>query len=235
MRLMSQPSKTATMVRVSHYALLSGLCQFIPVPFLDDAIDLQLRRRMVAGIVKDRREYDVDKLKRLWRGPSRSVAGRAWSIGKGLLLKPVKKLLRTVFFVVTIRRAFIETAEMLLMGHTLDRLMNQDWLQAEENDAELERQSIAIADAVEAAVEAPERRGLMQLIRATVRRSRPDFDDTADETKDAVQTPEDGLSEAGRRRLDEASDDLGRRLAKDESDVFGQLDRYIDQKLNNAI
>ena len=223
------------MLRISHYALLSGLCQFIPVPFADDAADRQVRKRLVGNLLVQRgRSFDVDRVKPLYAGPSKGIVGSTFSIAKGLILKPVKKLLRTVFFVVTIRRAILETANALLLGHTLDRLMADGWFADDASQDELRSQASRVERAVAAATASPERRGLTTLIRATARRYWPgrQADEVVPGTDGRAVDPEAALSDAGRERLGKAAKDLDGQLDSGEGQsALSQLDAVVDRHL----
>ena len=117
------------MLRVSHYALLSGLAQFIPLPFADDIADQQMRKRMLSVLLRRRgRDFDVEEIRPLYTGLRGGLIRKAGSVTRGLLLKPIRKLFRTVFFFLTFRRALLEATGALLLGHTIDRLLANGWL-----------------------------------------------------------------------------------------------------------
>lgn len=237
------PGGADAMARISHYALLSGLCQFIPIPFADDAAELRVRRQMVKSLLRRRgRSFEVSHVEPLYRGPPRSLAGRAGSLAKGLLLKPLKKLLRTVFFVALIRRAILEAAEVLLLGHTLDRLLAEGWF-AEDAPIDRRREEAArVERAVGAAMASPERPGLVRLIRASagLLRGRKESEiDAPDVTAALPSADEEGveqsLSADQRRRLSRATTDLSQRLEKEEGrSLLVQLDAIIDNHLRRA-
>ena len=228
------------MLRISHYALLSGLCQFIPIPFADDFADKQVRRQMV-GTLLDRRErtFPPSKVAPLYEGPPKSAVGRVGSLAKGLILKPVKKLLRTVFFVATIRRALLEAAEVLLLGHTLDRKLSEGWLENDQASERRTRDAAAIERAVADVMASPERRGVVNLVKASARllrniRGEPDAVDPPD-VATALKEDEDverALSPKQRERLHAATDDLQSRLRSDEGQsTLARIDAMIDLRL----
>ncbi|MEM7809012.1 MAG: hypothetical protein AAF561_12960, partial [Planctomycetota bacterium] len=229
----SQPGGGDVLMRVSHFALLAGLCQFIPIPFADDLAGQNVRRRMV-GVLLDRRgrTYDVDDVEPLYAGPGKSLVGRAGSFAKGLVLKPMKKLLRTVFFVAIIRQAILATAEVLMLGHTIDRLLAQDWLPNDAPKETLEAEAEQIVVAVSGVMSSPERRGLVTLVRRMARvlrdrdRSDTDLPDVTDGDAEAA------LDDGQRRDLDTASAKLANRL-EDETgrSILARVDAAVDARL----
>ena len=234
------PGGADVMLRVSHYALLSGLCQFIPIPFADDYADQQVRRQMVGTILERRgRSYKASQVSPLYEGPPKFTVGRIGSLAKGLILKPVKKLLRTVFFVATIRRALLEAAEVLLLGHTLDRKLAEGWLAEDQEPRRRKEGAAAIERAVADVMASPERRGIVNLIKVSARllrniRGEPDAVDppevavTLKEDEDVEQA----LSPKQRERLRTATNDLQNRLqTKEGKSTLARLDTMIDARL----
>ncbi|MEL7239188.1 MAG: hypothetical protein AAGK78_10020 [Planctomycetota bacterium] len=87
------------MLKVAHYGLLAGLCQFIPLPFADDAAEEFVKEHMITQLLRRRdRSITAEDVPALYKGIRRSVLGRGLGFAKSILLKPIKKVLRTVFF-----------------------------------------------------------------------------------------------------------------------------------------
>ena len=234
-----------TMLRVSHYALLSGLCQFIPVPFADDLADRQVRKRMV-GVLLDRRgrvAVDAGDVKPLWAGVGGGIVSKAGGLAKSLVLKPVKKVLRTVFFVMTFRKAILEATEALLLGHTLDRLLADGWFADGTDRDRLRDDAERVSRAVDAAWGAADRRALVALVRRSAKLLKGWGDDEAEvDAPDATAADDDAekleksLSPAQRDRLDRAAGDLDERLNDDcGRSLLAQFDAAVDAALAGAV
>lgn len=235
------------MLRVSHYALLSGLCQFIPLPFADDIADQQVRKRMVAVLLRRwGRGFDVEEIRPLYTGLSGGLVRKAGSITKGLLLKPVRKLFRTVFFVLTFRRALLETTGALLLGHTLDRLLASGWLSPDLASAERKRQAEQIVEAIDGAWANADRRGLMTVVRRSARHLRgwnwdwvrdrvggtkPDRPDAGAAIRDAEEI-EASLDAQSRQKLNIAARELERSLDEERGrSLLARFDEMVDARL----
>ena len=227
------------MLRVSHYALLSGLCQFIPVPFADDLAERQVRKRLV-GVLLDRRgrvNVDAGDLKPLWAGVDNGPVAQVGGFLKGLILKPIKKALRTVFFVATFRKAILEATEALLLGHTLDRLLADGWFADDAGEA-WKDQSRRLAAALETAGGQADRKALSALVRrsATLLKGWWRKDDGTEEPNVTAATNaaalERSLSAAQRQRLDRAAGRLEQSLSdKRGQTLLAQFDAAVDAAL----
>ena len=233
------PGGGDVMLRVAHHALLSGLCQFIPVPFADDLVDRRVRKRMV-NVLLDRRgrSFDAEAVKPLYAGPPKSAVETAGSVAKGLVMRPIKKLLRTVFFVATIRRAVLEAAEVLLLGHTLDRLLADGWFAEGQEATRLEADAARVERAVDDVMASPERRNLTRLVRRAVRLLRDEGEADPPDATAAVAEPEDverTMTDAQRQRLDAASERLRGELDDAEGrSLLARLDAAIDRRLGGV-
>ena len=244
----TQPADAATnapggadvMFRVSHYALLGGLCQFIPVPFADDLAERQVRKRLV-GVLLDRRgrrQVDAGDLKPLWAGVDNGVVSRAGGFLKGLILKPIKKALRTVFFVATFRKAILEATEALLLGHTLDRLLADGWFADGGAGDALRDEADRLARAMDAAWGEADKRALAALVRRSARLlkgwwRKDDGPEEPDVTAAADAADlEQSLSPAQRERLDRAAGRLEQSLGGERGQsLLAQFDAAVDAAL----
>ncbi len=86
-------------------SLSTGALEFLPVPFLDEWLIKRQRRGMVADILEKRSiRFDAD-VPNLLVGGGRAFLVRLGSMTRGLFMKPLKKLFRTVLFWFTARSA----------------------------------------------------------------------------------------------------------------------------------
>ncbi|MEM8875794.1 MAG: hypothetical protein AAGD32_16225 [Planctomycetota bacterium] len=218
---------TDVMLRVAHYALLSGLCQFIPVPFADDFADGQVRRQMVESLLRGRgRSFDMQQVKPLWAGRDTGIIRQAGGLAKALVLTPIKKVLRTVFFWLGIRRAILEATEALALGHTIDRLLAAGWFPDDADPDQLRSAADRVVRAVEDSSSGSDWRGLKLLVRETARRFK--------NAKLPFRRSE-TLSDEERQTLDAASEDLRARLETDEAQsVLARFDAEVDRRLRGS-
>ena len=218
-----------------HHALLAAACQFIPIPFLDDAAGDRVVRRLVDKLLeRNGRGYGAEAVAPLYEGPERGIAARAGGFVKGLVMKPVRKALRTALIFITIRRALMTTARVLLLGRTIDRCLARGEL-ADDMPAGRRRERAARIDAaVRDVMASPERRGLLRLVRQSASLLRDD--------KPAPRAPvaaaadadaaEASLTPNERRRLDRAAVELESRLRSEEQrGMLASVDAAVDARL----
>ena len=230
---------------VAHHAALAGACEFIPLPFADDLAAERFRRALVDKVLsRHGRTFDATALRPLYAGPPKSLIGRAGGIVKGLIMKPVKKLLRTVLFVFTIRRAVLTSGEALLTGRTLDRLLDAGWFAEGQSKDELDDSAARVELAVRGVMASPERRGLLRLLREGVRWLRDDADAAAG-TDESPPRPsptlavDDGTADEApamdptqRAKVKRAGDRLASQLVSEEGrGVLATLDAAVDRRL----
>lgn len=221
-----------------HHALLAAVCQFIPIPFLDDLAGDRVVRRLVDKLLeRNGRTYGAQDIATLYQAPEQGIAGRVGGFFKGLIMKPVKKVLRTAVIVITLRRALMTAARVLLLGRTLDRRLARGELADDEPD-DLRRQRAAQIDAaVRDVMSSPERRGLLKLIRESASLLRDD--------EPAPQAPlaavvdadaaEASLTSKQRQRLDRAAAELEAKLQSDaQRGMLAALDAAVDARLQAA-
>ena len=222
---------------IAHKALLAGLCEFIPVPFVDDLVGDRVRKSMVAGLLERRgRRFAVSRVEPLYAGPARSGLARVAGFAKSLVLKPVKKMLRTVFFFVTIRRAVLQVAGSLLLGRSLDRRLAAGGFAEGAPAGELKAQAAALEAAVRGVMASPERRGLVRLVRRSFGALRGGGVDAppADAALEAAGgDPEAALSPGQRKRLGEASARLEAELEEESGGMLAALDAAVDARLRD--
>lgn len=93
------------MTRVHGLSLGTGASEFIPVPFLDEWVIGRQRRSMVKAILRQRGITFESRAPSLLSSKSGSLFSRLGNMTRGLLVKPFRKLFRTVFFWLTVRDA----------------------------------------------------------------------------------------------------------------------------------
>ncbi|MCC7073777.1 MAG: hypothetical protein IT383_20880 [Deltaproteobacteria bacterium] len=104
-------------------AVATGAARFIPLPFVDDWVATLSRRQLVASILKRHgRQFATSDLKQLYDDGG-SLLGLPFRVAKGLVLAPIKKLFRTVFFVFALRDVAMAAGKTVALGHTLDRAL----------------------------------------------------------------------------------------------------------------
>jgi|GEM_PF-1201095 len=217
-----------------HHALLAAVCQFIPIPFLDDMAGDRVVRRLVEKLLeRNGRGYGAEAVAPFYEGPERGVASKVGGFVKGLVMKPVKKLMRTALIVVTIRRALMTAARVVLLGRTIDRCLARGELG---DDMPVDRKRVRAAEidaAVRAVMASPERRGLTRLIResASLLRDRPGPQAPVSAARDA-DAAEASLAPDERRRLDMAAAELESKLHSEEQrGMLAAVDAAVDARL----
>ena len=125
----SQPAtpKSGTPFVVSLSAALVAACRYIPLPFIDDYIEKKVLRQMTHRILARRgMSLPEEEMELLYHEPSSGVGGFVKGTTKKLLFKPVKKLLRPLFFVFSVRGTARKMGETILLGRAIDLLAKQD-------------------------------------------------------------------------------------------------------------
>ena len=218
-----------------YHALLAAVCQFIPIPFLDDVAGDRVVRRLVDKLLeRNGRDYGAEAVAPLYEGPDRGVASKVGGFVKGLVMKPVKKALRTVLIVVTIRRALMTAARVVLLGRTIDRCLARGELADDLPEAQRRERAAQIDAAVRGVMASPERRGLLKLIRESASLLREDeptprVPPTAAADADAAEA---SLTSNERRRLERAAAELESRLQSEEQrGMLASVDAAVDARL----
>jgi len=238
----ADPTPNGVMHLVAHHAALAGACEFIPLPFADDLAAERFQRALVDKVLnRHGRELDASALRPLYAGPNKSLLGRAGGFFKGLVLKPVKKLFRTVLIVFTIRRAVLTCGEALLIGRTLDRLLGDGWFRDDQSDDALTHDATRVGVAVRGVMMSPERRGLVRLLRQGMRWMRDDSDGDADDTEasppasaadDDAETHAPPMDRRQRAKVTRAGERLRQELDSQEGrGVLAGLDAAVDRRL----
>jgi len=108
-------------------ALLAGLCALVPVPLLDDLLLQRAHRHLVASLLaRGGHATPVDAVRPIYDDGRGCLVGAClfvlWlpvKLGVALL----KKLLKTVLFVLAIRDAGLQMGQALLLGVTVERCL----------------------------------------------------------------------------------------------------------------
>ena len=112
---------------LAYSTLFVGTSQFVPLPFVDAILERRVRKSMVQTLLKRHaRSYGVGELGLLYGSGRGCVMGclvALVSFPIKLIVEPIKKLFKTVFFVLTIRDAGLVMGDCFLLGRTLDRLL----------------------------------------------------------------------------------------------------------------
>lgn len=119
---MSQPAPApADLVTAqARAALFTTVAVFLPIPLVDDLLLARARTHLVATVLRAHgRDLDPRRLAPLWAGGG-CLSG-CLGLPLKLLLWPLKKLMRTVFFVLGLRAAALEVGRTLALGRTVDR------------------------------------------------------------------------------------------------------------------
>lgn len=219
-----------------HHALLAAVCQFIPIPFLDDVAGDRVVRRLVDKLLeRNGRGYGAEAVAPLYDGPDRGVAGKVGGFVKGLVMRPVKKVLRTVLIAITIRRALMTAARVVLLGRTIDRCLARGELADDVPERHKRERAAQIEAAVRDVMASPERRGLLKLIRESASLLRdderaPNVPVAAAVDADAAEA---SLTPNERRRLDRAAAKLESKLQSEEQrGMLASVDAAVDARLN---
>lgn len=104
------------------YAILVGMTPLIPLPFLDDIAQAYFERRMIERLAQAHQlsltPEQFDEL-----STQSDPAGCVKGCLVNLLLYPLKKLLRKIFFFLEIKRTIDLVATTYAKGHVLDRVL----------------------------------------------------------------------------------------------------------------
>lgn len=218
-----------------YHALLAAVCQFIPIPFLDDVAGDRVVRRLVDKLLeRNGRGYGAEAVAPLYQGPERGVANRVGGFVKGLVMRPVKKVLRTALIFITIRRALMTAARVVLLGRTIDRCLARGELADDLPEDRRRERAAQIDAAVRDVMASPERRGLLKLVRESASLLRddgptPQVPVTAAADADAAEA---ALSPNERRRLDRAAARLESKLQSEEQrGMLASVDAAVDARL----
>ena len=119
----SQAPATDTVI-LSH-AAIAGLCELIPIPWVDSLLQKRVKRRMVEHLAE---AHALD----LWESELHDLidpdsTGWLKKAGKALLLRPLKRILRKIFFVLNGKKIIDSTTLTYHQGFLIDEVFRQGW------------------------------------------------------------------------------------------------------------
>lgn len=134
---------TARLVTDTGAAIVTGVSSVVPVPLVGEWIVALSRKRVAQNLLTQHgRTFDVKDLALLY-GDGWSWLGLPFRLVKGLVLAPLKKLLRLLFVALAVRDVALNVGRTLALGHTLDRMLRSGALRdddsAEQRRHEAER------------------------------------------------------------------------------------------------
>lgn len=116
------------------YALLTGLTPLIPVPFADDLVKGHLRRRLVHLLAQAHgRELSANAVEALARDQSRGGCLLGGCLTQ-VLLYPLKKVFRKIFFFLEWKRAIDLTSYTYHWGYLLDYAFQEGLVEPSASD-----------------------------------------------------------------------------------------------------
>ena len=142
---------------------MTGICSMVPVPFLDDLLIKKTRKGLVHRILRDHSlNIPVSELETYYAGFSRGCLVRAIGLVFTIIKKVLRKILRTVFFFLAIRRATLEMAETYLLGRTLNRCIQSGFFDGD-------RLEVKDVEAMRTAFETANRRSDLRIVAGAMR------------------------------------------------------------------
>ncbi|MCP3140911.1 hypothetical protein [Pyxidicoccus xibeiensis] len=159
------------MGRVAFLAVASGLTPLIPVPFLDDYALRQTREGMVRTILREHGLPAPARAVELLAGShvSQTMGGRVMSLLKSVVLFPVQKIFRKVFFVLWIKDCVDMASLSLHHGYLLTHAVERGDVDAGSLAGDMPRR---IHDAIVAACAEVDARPVNQILRRLFASSR---------------------------------------------------------------
>lgn len=98
----------------------TGAFEFLPVPFLDEWLIRRQRMKMVENILRERGVTFDPEVPAILVSGEKTLLSRLGSVTRGLILKPVRKLFRSVLFWLTAKSA----AKTAMVTYFLARLLH---------------------------------------------------------------------------------------------------------------
>lgn len=221
---------------LSRSAILTGIAGFIPVPFLDDYAAERVRQHMVVSLLKRQGLSHANYLRPLYR-ESISCIGSVFQFVRSLIVKPVRKLFRTLFFFLAIRSVTLQMARVYLLGRAIDLCLQNNSIQSEKD---VLRFSPAFAKTFEGTDRkffthlleqtgrglAPFQKGAREVMRRIFREKRKAEEKGAPDSQQFAK-----LTDEEQARLDAEAERLAETLKQEE--VAGFLARFDAKFLNN--
>ncbi|NMO21155.1 hypothetical protein HPC49_28680 [Pyxidicoccus fallax] len=157
--------------RVAVLAVASGLTPLIPVPFLDDYALRQTREGMVRQILREHGLPAPEKAVGVLAGShvNTTIGGHVKSLLKGVVLFPVRKVFRKLFFVLWIKDCVDMASMSLHHGYLLTHAVERGDLDAPSLSGD---KPLRVHDAIVAACAEMDARPINQILRRLFASSR---------------------------------------------------------------
>jgi hypothetical protein len=111
--------------RVARAAAIHGAASLLPIPLLDEWIAARARRDVVEAVLREEgRARPVQELAPLYEDQGTFLQG-CLMLPVKLILIPIKKILRTIFFVLAIRAVSLEVAYVLHFARAIERCLER--------------------------------------------------------------------------------------------------------------
>jgi hypothetical protein len=134
---------------IAFYAVLVAAAGFVPIPILDDLLPRQLVRLMIRAILRQAgRRYSIALVKPLFAGDGclAGVLGALLMLPVDILLYPVRKFVRVIKGVRGLSARLVST---YLLGHTVNRYVQKDWLAPDCDPLALHFQALMLREGCE--------------------------------------------------------------------------------------
>jgi len=154
------------------YALLTGLTPLIPVPFADDFAKSHLRRRLIRLLAQAHgRDLSAQIIQALAREQSRG--GCLGGCLAQVLLYPLKKIFRKIFFFLEWKRAVDLTSYTYHWGYLLDYAFQEGLVEPSGTSTSVDNTSVDdLRTAIERACQEAPIKPVERAVSATLRQSR---------------------------------------------------------------
>jgi hypothetical protein len=119
----------AALRTIASHCAVAGLCPLIPIPFVDDLIVERVHRRMNASLCA---QHEITLLPLSSKLLAESESDLLNGALKGLLMWPIKKLLRKVLIVFALKNCVDVATEVFHEGWLLARALEEGYVDLEE-------------------------------------------------------------------------------------------------------
>ena len=119
----------AALRTIASHCAVAGLCPLIPIPFVDELIVERIHRSMNASLCE---QHDIKLLALSSKLLAESESDLLNGALKGLLMWPLKKLLRKMLFVLAIKNCVDVATEVFHEGWLLARALEEGYADLEE-------------------------------------------------------------------------------------------------------
>ena len=114
---------------VASHCVVAGLCPLIPIPFVDDLIVDRIQRRMNAALCK---AHEIELLPLSAKLLSESESDLLNGALKGMLMWPIKKLLRKILIVFALKNCVDVATEVFHEGWLMARALEEGYVNLDE-------------------------------------------------------------------------------------------------------